>query len=832
MTKMSDPNQEIRGRAVIKFDQIMEKYKPIATYELNAILRHKQVIDELRGYPNPDSARLASDDVDPQIVKTLLESVKSRFEISHNYYKLKAKLMGRDKLKYHERNVEYGKVVQNYTFEQGVEILRRVFAKLDNAGNSSEKMENNQNTKNTDSIKAILFDLDGVLIQTFFEGQKIFAHSLLLEKKYNIKTGQTQEFWQKVFPNCVIGKADLKEILPQYLSKWKYPNSVDEYVKEWILNDNYVYEKNLELAKKLKKDGYQIYIATNQEKYKTEWLKKEFDGIFDGIFSSFDLKITKESPNFWQKVGESLCLEFGEMLLIDDIEENVEIARNLGMQTILFDESCDNLEEKIEQILESKIVEKKQNYNLTWEKYQNLVIEVKDLLNSENNLDEKVILRSLNMSDAKEILAQNKGNVVEYFMKFTNLENVENWITKILEEIKHQEKLELVIEKTGKFVGMLSLRNLQTKPEFGLWICQNFQKMGIAKNSMTTFIDWIWTNTAFEKLFYTGIDSQNIPSQNLAKSLQAEKIGEFDFVFNRKNIDKTEIDSQNVQTSQIQDSKKVSNTEFSDILEDYLAGGKIDVYPRTGKRGGAFMTGNTGRIIDPTFIFLNWTNTLNDVQTFAHEMGHACNYEMMKKTNKTLTWDGSYLTMESPSTFMEDFILEDILEHCVDKEERLAILMKKLNDDISSIFRQISLYLFELELHSEFRKAGYLSGEQIGELFQKHMSNYMGNAVEKSEGSKNWWIYWSHIRYMFYVYSYGAGLLISKSMQKRLKDNPSFIANIKEFYAAGMNKTPVQNLLEKLQIDATKSDIWLEGLEQTSKNLEMAEKLARELNLI
>ena len=95
--------------------------------------------------------------------------------------------------------------------------------------------------------------------------------------------------------------------------------------------------------------------------------------------------------------------------------------------------------------------------------------------------------------------------------------------------------------------------------------------------------------------------------------------------------------------------------------------------------------------------------------------------------------------------------------------------MQKLNDDISTIMRQVSCYMFEQELHNNFRKQGYLSKEEIGILFQKHMSNYMGEFVEQSSGSENWWVYWSHIRNFFYVYSYSSGLLISKSLQNSVK---------------------------------------------------------------
>ncbi len=103
-------------------------------------------------------------------------------------------------------------------------------------------------------------------------------------------------------------------------------------------------------------------------------------------------------------------------------------------------------------------------------------------------------------------------------------------------------------------------------------------------------------------------------------------------------------------------------------------------------------------------------------------------------------------------------MLDEIL-HAADDELRLAIMMQKLNDDVSSIFRQVACYRFEQELHKDFRAKGYLSKEEIGKLFQKHMAAYMGNAVLQSEGSENWWVYWNHIRYFFYVYSYASGLL-------------------------------------------------------------------------
>ena len=158
-------------------------------------------------------------------------------------------------------------------------------------------------------------------------------------------------------------------------------------------------------------------------------------------------------------------------------------------------------------------------------------------------------------------------------------------------------------------------------------------------------------------------------------------------------------------------------------------------------------------------------------------------------------------------------------------------MMTKLNSDISTIFRQVACYLFEQELHKTFREKGYLSYQEIGRIFQKCMIAYMGPAVEKSPGSENWWIYWSHIRTFFYVYSYASGLLISKSLQKSVKENPQFIEKVKEFLSAGLSASP-KNIFIGLGVDITDATFWNKGLDEIEKLLKDTEKLAKKLKKI
>lgn len=265
--------------------------------------------------------------------------------------------------------------------------------------------------------------------------------------------------------------------------------------------------------------------------------------------------------------------------------------------------------------------------------------------------------------------------------------------------------------------------------------------------------------------------------------------------------------------------------QIGNIFHQFATSGTFDVYPHVGKKDGAFCS--VDLITKPTYILLNHTNKFEDVLTLAHESGHGVNNELMRPVQNALNFGTPLSTAEVASTFFEDFVLQKLAE-TADDETKLAIMVKKLDDDVSTIFRQIAFYNFETELHAEFRKQGYLSSQQIGELFQKHMMSYMGNFVEQSPGSTNWWVYVSHFRSFFYVYSYASGLLISKSLQNLVKASPKNISNVKEFLSAGQSASP-KDIFAKLGVDISGSAFWDQGLHEIETLLDHTQVLAKKL---
>lgn len=313
--------------------------------------------------------------------------------------------------------------------------------------------------------------------------------------------------------------------------------------------------------------------------------------------------------------------------------------------------------------------------------------------------------------------------------------------------------------------------------------------------------------------------------------LKGDILGIKKFQYNDRNIEIGSLDKKYSYEESKVLIKKVSGNidkEFLDIFKRYLKNNQIDVFPRKGKRGGACCTHFL--ISQPTYILLNYNDKLEDVTTLAHELGHGINNELIKKNQNALNFGTPKSTAEVASTFMEYFVLEELMKNS-DDETKLNLMIAKLQNDIQTIFRQVACYMFEQELHKSFREQGYISKKYIGELFEKYMMSYLGNTFEKSDSMKRGWVYWPHIRDFFYNYSYASGLLISKNLQRKVKENPRFINKVKKFLSAGTSKSPKEIFLD-LDIDITKEEFWKEGLEEVEDLLNKTEELARKLGKI
>jgi len=104
----------------------------------------------------------------------------------------------------------------------------------------------------------------------------------------------------------------------------------------------------IEKIKQLRSEGIKCYLATNQEKYRTKYMREtmDFENIFDGVFSSAELECKKPEKEFFQKVLDSLEINGEEVLFFDDDQRNINGAKSSGIKSFLY-VGFDKLEEII-----------------------------------------------------------------------------------------------------------------------------------------------------------------------------------------------------------------------------------------------------------------------------------------------------------------------------------------------------------------------------------------------------------------------------------------------------------------------------------------------------
>lgn len=180
------------------------------------------------------------------------------------------------------------------------------------------------------NIQTALFDVDGVVVRPpkFFSDQ--------YQEKFGFPNDAfLKEFFGGVFRECSVGKADLKEVLKKSLqAEWKWTGTTDEFLQFWFVAENYPDQELLAHVQKLRSDGMKCYLATNQEKYRTEYMRTEmgFDELFDGIFASCDVGYRKPDQEFYTHILRALRINPENVVYFDDEEKNVRTAIDLSIR--------------------------------------------------------------------------------------------------------------------------------------------------------------------------------------------------------------------------------------------------------------------------------------------------------------------------------------------------------------------------------------------------------------------------------------------------------------------------------------------------------------------
>lgn len=191
-------------------------------------------------------------------------------------------------------------------------------------------------------IKAIIFDIDGVVFKSIDENGK-YLWSKNLKKDLKLNSEHCKLIYSKEWNNVTKGKISTVNHLQNVFSNPIFKNidiSPKKYIDYWLKNDQFVNKEIIELIKLLSIDSY---IGTNQDYHRTEHIKKLVGSHFKYCFSSFELKFIKPEKRFYSAIEKFLNLKSNQILLIDDTYSNIVNAKKQGWETFFYNDDINKL---------------------------------------------------------------------------------------------------------------------------------------------------------------------------------------------------------------------------------------------------------------------------------------------------------------------------------------------------------------------------------------------------------------------------------------------------------------------------------------------------------
>jgi oligoendopeptidase F len=229
-------------------------------------------------------------------------------------------------------------------------------------------------------------------------------------------------------------------------------------------------------------------------------------------------------------------------------------------------------------------------------------------------------------------------------------------------------------------------------------------------------------------------------------------------------------------------------------------GGWVDVYETEGKASGGYQWGSFST---HPYILMNYSNTIDEVFTLAHELGHAMHHVLTTANQPYVYGDVSLFTAEVASTTNEMLLMDYLLKTIEDPETRKYILDYQIEQFVGAFYTQCMFSEYEYALHQQIEAGEGLSAEGMRKTYGELYQRYWGPDLTLEELDDLHGLRISHFYRNYYVYQYAtsvaaAGALADRILNGGEKEAQQYL----DFLKAGKSEYPV-DLLRKAGVDMT-----------------------------
>ncbi|WEV61115.1 oligoendopeptidase F [Streptococcaceae bacterium ESL0729] len=248
---------------------------------------------------------------------------------------------------------------------------------------------------------------------------------------------------------------------------------------------------------------------------------------------------------------------------------------------------------------------------------------------------------------------------------------------------------------------------------------------------------------------------------------------------------------------------EIFGTEYLSYVKRSFDERWIDVEENAGKRSGAYSGGSYDT---NAFMLLNWHDTLDNLYTLVHEMGHSMHSTFTRKNQPYVYGDYSIFLAEIASTTNENILTELLLDQIEDDKTRFAILNHYLDGFRGTVFRQTQFAEFEDKIHAADAQGQVLTSEFMNDLYADLNEKYYGLAKDENPEIQYEWGRIPHFYYNYYVFQYATGFAAASYLAERIvhgdeKDKEAYL----DYLKAGNSDYPLE-VIGRAGLDMTKSD--------------------------
>ncbi len=252
----------------------------------------------------------------------------------------------------------------------------------------------------------------------------------------------------------------------------------------------------------------------------------------------------------------------------------------------------------------------------------------------------------------------------------------------------------------------------------------------------------------------------------------------------------------------------------------------IDVYENENKRSGAYSWGAYGT---HPYVLLNYNETLNNVFTLAHEMGHAIHSYYSDKKQPYIYAGYKIFVAEVASTCNESLLIDYMLKTTQDKKERAYLINHFLEKFKGTLFRQAMFAEFEMITHKKVEAGESLTADELCKIYHDLNVTYFGDDIIIDPEIDMEWSRIPHFYNAFYVYQYATGYSAAIALSRRiLNEGSPAVEDYINFLSGGSSEYPIE-LLKAAGVDMSTKEPVHQALQLFSELLDQMEELIKEI---